>query len=136
MTTTQRFQLDMTREELDLIERLGQMAGFRTKRELLANALTLFKWATRETLQGRTICSLNEATREIRYLELPALSAIAEACKRETIGDDEFRRRLSEPTRPLSEILPRLQEHGGHEQMDSGLGQDSGKRIGEPLAAS
>ena len=108
MVTTHRFQIDLTRSELDSIERLAQLAGFRTKKELITNAVTLFRWATKETLYGRSICSRNEATGEIRQLEMPALTAIAESVPPEVPREELLKRAGQGTGRPLSEIMADL----------------------------
>ena len=82
MATLSRFQLDLSSDELSSIDRWSSLAGFRTKKEFLINAFTLFKWAAQQVLLGRTICAVNEATGEIRHLEMPALAAIAECAGR------------------------------------------------------
>ncbi len=52
MTTVSRFQMDLTSAELGLIERWMRFAGFRTKKEFLLNAFTLFQWAAKQVLLG------------------------------------------------------------------------------------
>jgi len=115
-----RFQLDMTPEELSAVERWSSLAGFRTKKELLLNAFTLFKWAAQQVMLGRTICAINEATGEVRHLEMPALAAIADCAGPSPLTPEEIRRRLAQPSRPLSEVLAALQ----------------GERDAEPVGAS
>jgi len=103
MNSLSRFQLDLTTEESESIERWSTMAGFRTKKEFLLNAFTMFKWAAQQILLGRTICAVNEATGEIRHLEMPALSAIAEYGTPPPLTPEEHRRRMAQPGYPLPE---------------------------------
>jgi hypothetical protein len=101
MRALSRFQLDMSADELDSIERWSSMAGLRTKKEFLLNAITMFKWAAQQILLGRTICAVNEATGEVRHLEMPALSAIAEYGAPPALAPEEIRRLVAEPGHPL-----------------------------------
>lgn len=101
-----RFQLDLTPDELDSIGRWSGVAGFRTKKEFLLNAFTLFRWAAKQVMLGRTICAVNEATGEIRHLEMPALSAIADSYPPPALlSPEEVKRRAALPGRPLKEVL-------------------------------
>jgi len=109
MATVSRFQLDLTPTELDSIERWSTFAGFRTKREFLINAFTLFQWAAKQVMLGRTICAMNETTGEVRHLEMPALAAIAENSPPSFLSPEEVRRRIAEPSRTLGEILSNLE---------------------------
>lgn len=83
------------------------------KKELITNAVTLFRWATKESLSGRTICSRDEMTGEIKQLEMPALTAISDSVPPE-LSPAERKRRLTEPARPLSEVLSELKEGEPH----------------------
>ncbi len=103
MSDVSRFQLDLSTEELEAIERWSTMAGFRTKKEFLLNAFTMFKWAAQQILLGRSICAIDEATGEIRHLEMPALAAIAEHGTPPPIGQEERRRRMAAPGYRLPE---------------------------------
>jgi hypothetical protein len=121
MSTLSQFQLDLTPDELDAIERWSRFAGFRTKQEFLLNAFTLFQWAAKQVLLGRTICAMNESTGEVRHLEMPALAAIAENYPPPTfLSPEEVRRRAAQPGRPLAEFLATLQESAGN-QTDSDI---------------
>jgi hypothetical protein len=97
------FQMELTSDELDLIERWSSMAGCRTKQELLLNAFTLFEWAAKQVMLGRRICAMNEATGEIRHAELPALAQIADWGAPPILTQEEIRRRMAEPGFPFSE---------------------------------
>jgi hypothetical protein len=105
MSGLTRFQLNLTTEELDAIERWSSMAGFRTKKEFLLNAFTMFTWAAQQVLLGRTICALNEATGEIRHLEMPALAAIGGWGTAPPLSIEERRRRMAEPGQPWPDHL-------------------------------
>jgi hypothetical protein len=103
MSNLSRFQLDLTAEESQSIERWSTMAGFRTKKEFLLNAFTMFKWTAQQVLLGRTICAVNEATGEIRHLEMPALAAIAEYGTPPPMTSEERRRLMAQPGHSLPE---------------------------------
>ena len=107
MATLSRFQIDLTADELDSIERWSGFAGFRTKREFVLNAFTLFQWAAKQILLGRSICAVNEATGEIRHLEMPGLAAIAAKTRPTVLSPEETRRRLAEPEEPFAEFRTR-----------------------------
>jgi hypothetical protein len=109
MAAASRFQMDLTPTELDSIERWSTFAGFRTKREFLINAFTLFQWAAKQVMLGRTICAMNETTGEIRHLEMPALATIAQNSPPSFLSPEEVRRRIAEPGRTLGEILSNLE---------------------------
>ena len=126
MTALHRFQIDLTKDELDAIERLGNLAALRTKKEVILNALTLFRWAAKEILYGRTICSIDERTQAVKQLEIPALSAIYETRDRDPLlTPEQVQTRLKGPSRPFAEFDPRNQAGGSN--VASVLGGESGK---------
>ena len=132
MTTESRFPLDLTAAELDSIERWSGFAGFRTKKEFLLNAFTLFQWAAKQVMLGRTISAMNESTGEIRHLEMPALAAIAENYPPPTfLTPEEVRRRAALPGRPLKEFLDTLKEPS-----DEPMDRDTKRRGDEPATGS
>ena len=101
MSLQRRFQVDLSEEELTSIERLGSLAGLRTKKEVILNAITLFRWAAKEIMYGRTICSIDEKTQVVKQLELPALSAIVDK-RVEPLTEDEIRDLMSTGSHPFS----------------------------------
>lgn len=109
-TTTNRFQMDLSNADMELINRLATLAGLKTKKELLLNAVTLFKWAAQEAMYGRTVCTVSESDGKIRQLELPALSTIVEGSRQFSREVSEQSGTPAETSRPLSEILNRLKE--------------------------
>lgn len=128
MTTLHRFQIDLTKEELNSIERLGTLAGLRTKKEVILNAITLFRWAAKEILSGRTICSIDERTKAIKQLELPALTAVVDK-RIEPLTDEQVQERLATGSRRFSES--KLSSSGGMNvttvlDNSSGSGVDGG----------
>ena len=74
------------------IDRWSALAGFRTKKEFLLNAFTLFQWAAKQVMLGRTICAINERSGEIHHLAMPALAAIADYSMPPPLSAEEVRR--------------------------------------------
>jgi len=71
---TKRFQLDLTEQEHAEMERLANLAGIKTKREFVSNALTLFRWAAAELANGRQVASIRPDGTVVKQLEMPCLS--------------------------------------------------------------
>ena len=101
MAALSRFQMDLTPEELDSIERWSAFAGFRTKRDFFLNAFTLFQWAAKQILLGRSICAINEATGEVRHLEMPGLAVIAAKTRPTVLSMEEVDRRIRRARKAL-----------------------------------
>lgn len=74
--TPARFQVEIMREELNEMERLCELGGLSSKKELLNNALTLLKWAVRQKQQGFSIASVDEKGDVHRELEMPYLESV------------------------------------------------------------
>ncbi len=103
---TKRFQLDLSIHEHEEMERLMARAGLKTKREFVSNALTLFRWAANELVQGRSIGSV-DAGGDVKQLEMPALAAFA------SVGS-KFDELLANHLKNRDEsITPRLREREG-----------------------
>jgi hypothetical protein len=64
------------REELKEMERLCDLGGLSSKKELLNNALTLLKWAVRQKQQGYSIASVDADGNIRRELEMPYLESV------------------------------------------------------------
>lgn len=69
-----RIQFELPKDKADEIEKLMQDAGVPTKKELFNNALTLLKWALRETKRGNSIASIDEKHGKYRELQMPIFS--------------------------------------------------------------
>ena len=69
-----RIQFELTKEKADELDGLMKETGVQTKKELFNNALTILKWAVRETKKGNSIASVDEAHRKYRELQMPILS--------------------------------------------------------------
>ena len=130
MSTLRRFQVDLSEDELNSIERLGSLAGLRTKKDVILNAITLFRWAAKEIMYGRTICSIDEKTQVVKQLELPALTAIVDK-RVEPLTEDEIRDHMATIGRKFSGFdslesgEPNVKgdmDAGGGGQMAKGMG--------------
>jgi hypothetical protein len=69
-----RIQLELPKDKAEEIEGLMKETGVQTKKELFNSALTLLKWAVRETKRGNSIASVDEAHGKYRELQMPILS--------------------------------------------------------------
>lgn len=106
MSTLKRFQIDLTEDELRSIDRMGSLAGLRTKKDVILNAMTLLRWAAKEIMYGRTICSVDQRTGAVKEVELPALSIIAEK-HLVPLSEAEIRHRIEDGIRPSKEAKPK-----------------------------
>ena len=68
----------------------------------------LLQWAAKQVMLGRTICAINESTGEVRHLEMPALTAIAEKSQPTFLTTEQVRQRIAEPVRTLGEFASNL----------------------------
>jgi hypothetical protein len=136
MAALSRFQMDLTPDELDSIERWSAFAGFRTKRDFFLNAFTLFQWAAKQILLGRSICAIDEATGEVRHLEMPGLAAIAAKARPTVLSPEEVRQRTAGPGKPFGEVLAtwKLKETSGGEDMGGDVERSDQRRTGSDLA--
>ena len=78
MSDLVRLQVEIDQEQMNELERLLQVGGLRTKKELLNNALTLLKWAVKEKGRGCAIVSVNEQEGTYKELEMPFLEHVAQ----------------------------------------------------------
>src|SRR5262249_48075964 len=126
---------DLTPEELDSIERWSAFAGFRTKRDFFLNAFTLFQWAAKQILLGRSICAINEATGEVRHLEMPGLAVIAAKTRPTVLSPEEVRQRTAGPGKPFADVIASLEEKetSGGEQMGGDVERPDQQRTGSDL---
>ena len=70
-----RFQFEIDPDLWNALERFQQDGGLTTKRELLNNALTLFKWAAQHKEKGNSITAI-APTGTVHELEMPVLESI------------------------------------------------------------
>lgn len=72
--TVTRVQLDMPTARVEALDALVAEAGFSTRKELFANALTLLEWAAREARRGRAIGSVDDDNARLTELQMPFLN--------------------------------------------------------------
>lgn len=72
-----RFQFEIDQDHMNELESLMKLGGLKTKKELLNNALTLLKWAVKQTGRGSTIAAIDERDGSYKELSMPLLDAIA-----------------------------------------------------------
>lgn len=68
-----RIQLELPEDKAEEIEGLMKETGVQTKKELFNSALTLLKWAVRETKRGNSIASVDEAHGKYREFQMSIL---------------------------------------------------------------
>lgn len=71
-----RIQVDLSNEQMAMLEELMQETGISTKKDLVLNAVTLLNWAARETRDGRVIAAVDPEREAYREILLPALVAL------------------------------------------------------------
>jgi hypothetical protein len=76
-----RFQFEIDQEHMNELESLMKLGGLKTKKELLNNALTLLRWAVKQTGRGSTIAAIDERDGVYKELSMPFLDAIAASGK-------------------------------------------------------
>jgi hypothetical protein len=71
-----RIQFEMPEDKAKELDALMNEIGVQTKKDLFNNALTLLKWAIKETKRRRSIASVDEKNGKYRELQMPALSNV------------------------------------------------------------
>jgi len=117
VSTLRRFQLDLTEDELRSIEHLGAIASIRTKKDVVLNAITLLRWATREVMYGRSICSIDERTGATKQVELPALFAVADKYSRMRAEMDELQAN-DQTAQSDASVAPQPEKKNAESSMD------------------
>ena len=72
-----RIQFEMPEDKARELDVLMQETGVQSKKELFNNALTLLKWAIKETRNGNSIAAVDEKHGKYRELQMPILSHAA-----------------------------------------------------------
>lgn len=76
-----RFQVEIPQEMLEEMEDLQQLCGMTSKKELLNNALEMFKWGVEQRQQGYVIKSV-DASGDSTQLQMPSLEHAARLSQR------------------------------------------------------
>lgn len=71
-----RIQFDLPDAKIRDLDRLMEIGGIRTRRELFNNALSIFEWAMRQREEGRTIAAIDEKSSSYRELSMPVLDNV------------------------------------------------------------
>jgi hypothetical protein len=92
-----RFQFELPLQKARELEELMRECGVETKKDFINNALSLLKWAVRETKRGNAIASVDEKHGKYRELHMPILSAVAPKEEEQTVegGATKFREQLA-----------------------------------------
>lgn len=72
-----RIQLDLDEASAKWLEELKEATGSKTYKEFFNNAITLLDWAIRQRHSGRIVASLDEASKNYKELQMPALERAA-----------------------------------------------------------
>lgn len=108
-----RLQVDLTEKEHAELERLSEIAGLKTKREFVVNALTLFRWVGNELAAGRVIGSFTPDGRDRKQLEMPCLQGfvqLAQDLDRASPSADELRQRANRGGLPAEQVLAEMRK--------------------------
>jgi hypothetical protein len=76
--TTMRVQMEISSDKQEEIERLMARCEIATKKELINNALTLFKWAVDKIGEGKVVAAIIEGEEIYQELQMPPLSRVRE----------------------------------------------------------
>ncbi|MEE9275081.1 MAG: hypothetical protein V3V62_07220 [bacterium] len=71
--SVKRVQIDLDDRKMEELEMLLKDTGVRTRTELFNYALSLLKWAVKETKNGRQIMSIDEKGNTAKELVMPVL---------------------------------------------------------------
>jgi len=74
--TTVSFQVEIDENWLKEMKSLMQECGILTEKDLINNALTLFRWAVNKRKSGHEIAAVNHESNRYIELDISALSAI------------------------------------------------------------
>jgi len=79
-----RIQVEFDENGASMIESLKNKTGVSTYKDLFNNALALLNWAVQQRESGRAIFSADEAKKEYREMQMPALEYAAQNRRRES----------------------------------------------------
>lgn len=71
-----RFQIDLTDDEAAMIDAIAQLTGARLKREVVMEAIVVYRWAVRQVAQGCDVVAISGDHRTT--IETPGLSVARE----------------------------------------------------------
>ncbi len=130
MENTKRFQLDLTQRELDDLVTFMHHGNMRSKREVICEALAVYKFAASEMLNGCQIASVSKDGVITKFTtpSLSAYAAIGERMERSLPSPEELLARASRPIQPVQEKLAELNLSPG--EVNNGSHQEDGVSSG------
>ncbi len=72
-----RIQIELDEQGVAIVNKVRDMTGLSTYKELFNNAITLLDWAARQAYKGLAIAAADEEKQQYRELEMPALQYAA-----------------------------------------------------------
>jgi hypothetical protein len=77
MADISRLQVELDKSFMETVESLQTVGGLRTKKDVVENSLTMFKWAAQEKVFGCAIVAVNPKDGTYAELQMPVLEVIA-----------------------------------------------------------
>jgi hypothetical protein len=72
-----RIQIELDEQGVAIVNKVRDMTGIGTYKDLFNNAITLLDWAARQAYKGLAIAAADEEKQQYRELEMPALQYAA-----------------------------------------------------------
>jgi len=72
-----RIQIELDEQGVAIVNKVRNMTGISTYKDLFNNAITLLDWAARQSYKGLAIAAADEEKQQYRELEMPALQYAA-----------------------------------------------------------
>jgi len=72
-----RVQLDLAPSQMERLNWLMEVCEIETRKELMNTALSIFEWAVKEVMDGKTIASVDKQAKHFTDLVMPALADAA-----------------------------------------------------------
>ncbi len=72
-----RIQIELDEQGVAIVNKVRDMTGISTYKDLFNNAITLLDWAARQAYKGLAIAAADEQKQQYRELEIPALQYAA-----------------------------------------------------------
>jgi len=76
-----RIQIEVDESGARVLDEIKQSTGLSTYKEIFNNSITLLEWAVKQRIEGRTIASLDERSKNYKELQMPPLEAAARRAK-------------------------------------------------------
>jgi hypothetical protein len=134
--SSKRLPLDLSEREHTDIESLMVHAGVRTKREMVLNALALYRWAAEQVINGRSVASVSDTDGSICRFEMPGLQGFTQLKDRldaEILSPESLIQASQDPTILATDVITEMRRLLG--QLEA---NDAGERVArrqEPAVA-